>query len=299
MVDATAYVSEWAEAVEESLDELLPAEDEEPSTIHRAMRYSALGGGKRLRGVLAVTACRAAGGDEVAALPLAAAIEMIHAYSLVHDDLPAMDDDDMRRGKPTNHKVFGEGMAILAGDALLTQAFLVLARLPELISVSAETTVHVIREISEAAGTVGLIGGQVADLEAEGRANVAVEELQSIHARKTGALFRASVRTGALLAGAPLETLQALTTYADAFGLAFQIADDILDVTGDAEVLGKQTGRDSQQAKATYPALVGLEQARQMAAEAAVDARAAVAALPSPARDVLEYLADFAVRRDR
>lgn len=298
-VDATAYVSEWAEAVEESLDELLPAEDEEPSTIHRAMRYSALGGGKRLRGVLAVTACRAAGGDEVAALPLAAAIEMIHAYSLVHDDLPAMDDDDMRRGKPTNHKVFGEGMAILAGDALLTQAFLVLARLPELISVSAETTVHVIREISEAAGTVGLIGGQVADLEAEGRANVAVEELQSIHARKTGALFRASVRTGALLAGAPLETLQALTTYADAFGLAFQIADDILDVTGDAEVLGKQTGRDSQQAKATYPALVGLEQARQMAAEAAVDARAAVAALPSPARDVLEYLADFAVRRDR
>lgn len=299
MVDATAYVSEWAEAVEESLDELLPAEDEEPSTIHRAMRYSALGGGKRLRGVLAVTACRAAGGDEVAALPLAAAIEMIHAYSLVHDDLPAMDDDDMRRGKPTNHKVFGEGMAILAGDALLTQAFLVLARLPELISVSAETTVHVIREISEAAGTVGLIGGQVADLEAEGRANVTVEELQSIHARKTGALFRASVRTGALLAGAPLETLQALTTYADAFGLAFQIADDILDVTGDAEVLGKQTGRDSQQAKATYPALVGLEQARQMAAEAAVDARAAVAALPSPARDVLEYLADFAVRRDR
>lgn len=299
MVDATAYVSEWAEAVEESLDELLPAEDEEPSTIHRAMRYSALGGGKRLRGVLAVTACRAAGGDEVAALPLAAAIEMIHAYSLVHDDLPAMDDDDMRRGKPTNHKVFGEGMAILAGDALLTQAFLVLARLPELISVSAETTVHVIREISEAAGTVGLIGGQVADLEAEGRANVAVEELQSIHARKTGALFRASVRTGALLAGAPLETLQALTTYADAFGLAFQIADDILDVTGDAELLGKQTGRDSQQAKATYPALVGLEQARQMAAEAAVDARAAVAALPSPARDVLEYLADFAVRRDR
>lgn len=298
-VDATAYVSEWAEAVEESLDELLPAEDEEPSTIHRAMRYSALGGGKRLRGVLAVTACRAAGGDEVAALPLAAAIEMIHAYSLVHDDLPAMDDDDMRRGKPTNHKVFGEGMAILAGDALLTQAFLVLARLPELISVSAETTVHVIREISEAAGTVGLIGGQVADLEAEGRANVAVEELQSIHARKTGALFRASVRTGALLAGASLETLQALTTYADAFGLAFQIADDILDVTGDAEVLGKQTGRDSQQAKATYPALVGLEQARQMAAEAAVDARAAVAALPSPARDVLEYLADFAVRRDR
>ena len=160
------------------------------------MRYSALGGGKRLRGVLAVTACRAAGGDEVAALPLAAAIEMIHAYSLVHDDLPAMDDDDMRRGKPTNHKVFGEGMAILAGDALLTQAFLVLARLPELISVSAETTVHVIREISEAAGTVGLIGGQVADLEAEGRANVAVEELQSIHPRKTGALFRASVRSG-------------------------------------------------------------------------------------------------------
>lgn len=298
-VDPMAYLSEWADAVEASLDDLLPGEKEAPATIHRSMRYSALGGGKRLRGVLAVTACRAAGADEVAALPLAAAVEMIHAYSLVHDDLPAMDDDDLRRGKPTNHKVFGEGIAILAGDALLTRAFWVLGRLPDLISVSAETALHVIREISEAAGTLGLIGGQVADLEAEGRADVTVDELQSIHVRKTGALFRACVRSGALIAGAPLDTLQSLTAYADAFGLAFQIADDILDITGDAALLGKQTGRDTDQAKATYPALVGLETARTMAEQAAADARAAVAGLPSPARDVLEHLADFAVRRDR
>src|SRR5690554_1100045 len=167
--DAMAYVAEQARAVEKAMDELLPPEQDAPATIHRAMRYSALGGGKRLRGVLVVTACRAAGGSERTALPLAAALEMLHAYSLVHDDLPAMDDDDLRRGKPTAHKVFGEGMAVLAGDALLTRAFWVIGRLPALVGVSAEKTLAIVEEVTDAAGTMGLIGGQVADLEAAGR----------------------------------------------------------------------------------------------------------------------------------
>lgn len=298
-INAASYVAEWAAAVEQELDKLLPGEAEGPATIHRSMRYSALGGGKRLRAVLAVAACRAAGADEKTALPLAAAIEMIHAYSLVHDDLPAMDDDDLRRGKPTNHKVFGEGIAILAGDALLTRAFWVLGRLPELVGATDEQTLAIIREISEAAGTSGLIGGQVADLEAEGRREVTVDELRSIHMRKTGALFRASLRTGALLANASADVLQTVTAYADAFGLAFQIADDILDVTGDESTLGKKTGRDSDQEKATYPALLGLEAARELAVKAADDARRAAEKLPAPASDVLMYLAAYAVERDR
>lgn len=299
LTDPKEYVAYWAEAVEAELDKLLPSETQDPPTIHRSMRYSALGGGKRLRAVLTVAACRAGGSDERKALPLAAALEMIHAYSLVHDDLPAMDNDDMRRGKPTNHKVFGEGIAILAGDALLTHAFWVLGRLPELAGVTDRQALAVIREVTDAAGTLGLIGGQVADLEAEGRHDVTVEELRRIHVRKTGALFRACVRSGALLADAPADVLASLTAYADAFGLAFQIADDLLDVVGDAQRLGKQTGRDEAQAKATYPKLLGVDAARRMAREAAAAARQAVAALPSPARDVLQYLADFAVERDR
>lgn len=298
-VDPMRYVTDWARAVERALAELLPADDVKPAVIHRAMWYSALGGGKRLRGVLAVTACRAAGGIETKALPLAAALEMVHAYSLVHDDLPAMDDDDLRRGKPTNHKVFGEGMAILAGDALLTRAFWVLGRLPALSGVAPEKTLSVIQELTEAAGTMGLIGGQVADLQAEGRDDVTLDELRSIHLRKTGALFRASVRCGALLADATPDVLHALTAYADAFGLAFQIADDILDVTGDERTLGKHTGRDSVQEKATYPALVGLEAAQTMADEAVDDACRSAASLPPPAREVLEYLARFAISRNR
>lgn len=294
-----AYVAEQARAVEKAMDELLPPEQDAPATIHRAMRYSALGGGKRLRGVLVVTACRAAGGSERTALPLAAALEMLHAYSLVHDDLPAMDDDDLRRGKPTAHKVFGEGMAVLAGDALLTRAFWVIGRLPALVGVSAEKTLAIVEEVTDAAGTMGLIGGQVADLEAEGRTDVTVEELRSIHLRKTGALFRACLRCGALLGDPTPDVLTSLTAYADAFGLAFQIADDILDVVGDERSLGKHTGRDTDQEKATYPALMGLDAARRMAWQAAEDACAAVARLPSPARDVLEGLARFAVRRDR
>ncbi len=247
---------------------------------------------------VAVTACRAAGGDEKKALPLAAAIEMIHAYSLVHDDLPAMDDDDLRRGKPTNHKVFGEGIAILAGDALLTRAFWVLGRLPELVGATASKRWPSFRSYRSGRDhgldrwtSSGFGGGRPRE--------VTVDELRSIHMRKTGALFSASLRSGALLANASADVLQTVTAYADAFGLAFQIADDILDVTGDESTLGKQTGRDSDQEKATYPRCSASKRPTSMAVKAADDARRAAEKLPAPASDVLVYLAAFAVERDR
>ncbi|HEY8416563.1 MAG TPA: farnesyl diphosphate synthase [Limnochordales bacterium] len=293
------YLAHWAARVEETLDQLLPAEDVPPPVIHRSMRYSALGGGKRLRGVLAVTACRAAGGEPERALPLAAALEMVHAYSLIHDDLPCMDDDDLRRGKPTNHKVFGEAIAVLAGDALLTHAFWVLARLPQLSGAAPATALAVIDEVATAAGTLGLVGGQVADLEAEGRAReISGEELRAIHARKTGALFRASVRGGAILGGASDAVLAALTRYAEELGLAFQITDDILDVVGDTAAMGKAAGRDQERDKATYPAVFGLERARAMAAAAIERACAALEPLGDDGA-VLAALVQWLGVRDR
>lgn len=293
-----AYMRDTAGQVDAAIDELLPAAVTRPAVIHEAMRYSVLGGGKRLRGILTVTACVAAGGRVADALPVAASIEMIHAYSLVHDDLPAMDDDDLRRGKPTTHIAFGEGMAVLAGDALLTHAFWALARLPRFADIDPDTALAVLREVTDAAGTAGLIGGQVADLAAEGRAEaVSLAELQSIHRRKTGALFRAAVRCGGLVARATDDVLAKLTTYAKALGLAFQIADDILDVVGDEASLGKRVGSDTARDKATYPALVGLERARAMADVAVTQACDAVHTL-GPAADTLQRLARFAARRD-
>ncbi|MBO8142854.1 MAG: polyprenyl synthetase family protein [Firmicutes bacterium] len=298
-MNITEYIRQWADRIEATMAKLLPGEDVEPPVIHRAMRYSSLGGGKRLRGILAVSACRAAGGREETALPLAAALEMIHAYSLVHDDLPCMDDDDMRRGKPANHKVFGEAMAVLAGDALLTRGFWVLGRLPELTGVAGETALAILREVSEAAGTSGLIGGQVLDVEAEGRAAIlAVEHLEGIHRRKTGALFRASVLSGALLGGAPAEKLQPFAAYAEALGLLFQIVDDILDVVGDARAMGKGVGRDRRRDKATYPALLGLDGAQEMARREAERALEAARELGAQG-DVLGALVEYVHRRDR
>lgn len=292
------YLSLWAERIDGALTELLPAETEKPSVIHQSMRYSALGGGKRLRGVLALTACDAVGGEPTRALPLAAALEMIHTYSLVHDDLPALDNDTLRRGKPTNHIRFGEAIAILAGDALLTHAFIVMSRLSELTDVTAEVVLAIIREVADASGTAGLIGGQVADLQAEGaQSPLSAEQLRWIHARKTGALFRTSVRAGAILGGADEAALAALTRYAEALGLAFQIADDVLDVAGDQKTLGKRVGSDEERGKTTYPTLFGVERSRQMAAEAAASAQAALAPFGEKAK-MLHLLADFAVERD-
>jgi geranylgeranyl diphosphate synthase type II len=252
-----------AEAINNALDSYLPPEHSDPAIIHRAMRYSVFAGGKRLRGALTLAAAEAVGQPPAPLLPAAAAMEMIHTYSLIHDDLPAMDDDDLRRGKPTCHKIFGEGLAILAGDALLTLAFGTLGRL-RYAGFDAELVTRVVGEIAAAAGTDGLIGGQVVDLESGGQA-IGPDQLEYIHLHKTAALFCACLRAGGILAGAADLDLQALTGYGLSFGLAFQITDDILDLTGDEALLGKPLNSDLANRKATYPAMYGLEQARTIA----------------------------------
>lgn len=228
-----------------------------------SMKYSLTAGGKRLRPVLLMAAADAVGANGNEFMQVACAIEMIHTYSLIHDDLPAMDNDDYRRGKLTNHKVYGEAMAILAGDALLTQAFEVMLRQP---GVPAEVLVQVVREMSIAAGPNGMVGGQVIDMLSEGK-RISMNELRKMHTGKTGALFRAAIRSGAIMAGANEKQLQALTVYADCFGLAFQITDDILDVVGDEAIIGKPVGSDERNEKSTYVTLTSLEEARQLAAD--------------------------------
>lgn len=265
------FKAEWkkrADLVEEGLLRELkqvPAYDE---TLEKAMEYSLMAGGKRLRPVLLMAAADAVGKDGAAFLTTGCAIEMIHTYSLIHDDLPAMDNDDYRRGKPTNHKVFGDGIAVLAGDALLTLAFEVMLRQE---GAAPETLVTVVSEMSRAAGPYGMVGGQVLDLEGEGR-RLDLAALRKIHMGKTGALFCAAIRSGAILAGAKEEELAALTLYAERFGLAFQITDDILDVTGDEAAIGKPVGSDVRNEKATYVTLTSLEEAKKLAEDAVDEA---------------------------
>ena len=269
------FKAEWkkrADLVEEGLLRELkkvPAYDE---TLEKAMEYSLMAGGKRLRPVLLMAAADAVGKDGAAFLTTGCAIEMIHTYSLIHDDLPAMDNDDYRRGKPTNHKVFGDGIAVLAGDALLTLAFEVMLRQE---GAAPETLVTVVSEMSRAAGSYGMVGGQVLDLEGEGR-RLDLAALRKIHMGKTGALFCAAIRSGAILAGAKEEELAALTLYAERFGLAFQITDDILDVTGDEAAIGKPVGSDVRNEKATYVTLTSLEEAKKLAEDAVDEAVAAL-----------------------
>ena len=269
------FKAEWkkrADLVEEGLLRELkkvPAYDE---TLEKAMEYSLMAGGKRLRPVLLMAAADAVGKDGAAFLTTGCAIEMIHTYSLIHDDLPAMDNDDYRRGKPTNHRVFGDGIAVLAGDALLTLAFEVMLRQE---STAPETLVAVISEMSRAAGPYGMVGGQALDLEGEGR-RLDLAALRKIHMGKTGALFCAAIRSGAILAGAKEEELAALTLYAERFGLAFQITDDILDVTGDEAAIGKPVGSDVRNEKATYVTLTSLEEAKKLAEDAVDEAVAAL-----------------------
>lgn len=269
------FKAEWkkrADLVEEGLRRELkkvPAYDE---TLEKAMEYSLMAGGKRLRPVLLMAAADAVGKDGAAFLTTGCAIEMIHTYSLIHDDLPAMDNDDYRRGKPTNHKVFGDGIAVLAGDALLTLAFEVMLRQE---GAAPETLVTVVSEMSRAAGPYGMVGGQVLDLEGEGR-RLDLAALRKIHMGKTGALFCAAIRSGAILAGAKEEELAALTLYAERFGLAFQITDDILDVTGDEAAIGKPVGSDVRNEKATYVTLTSLEEAKKLAEDAVNEAVAAL-----------------------
>ena len=276
---ARAALEELRHAVEESLERTLPAEGEWPATIHRACRYSLMAGGKRIRPVLVLAAGEAVGGARDELMPLACAAEMIHTYSLIHDDLPAMDNDDLRRGKPTSHKVFGEAIAILAGDALLTRAFHLLAEVPDgWDDARVRRRLAASAVLGEACGTRGLIGGQVMDLESENRA-IGAGDLECLHRAKTGALLSACVRGGAILGGATPEELSALAGYASAIGLAFQVVDDVLDATEESASLGKTAGKDAAAHKATYVSVHGLERARAMAAGLREQALSALAPL--------------------
>jgi len=283
------FLRETTLRVEEALDRVLPPEDREPRVIHQAMRYSVLAGGKRLRPALVLLGARAGGGDEAAAIPLACAVEMIHTYSLIHDDLPSMDDDDFRRGRPSSHKVFGEANAILAGDALHTLAFQTLASYPDRAKVA-----DLVAVAARACGTEGMVGGQAADLENEGRPPDAAV-VEEIHRRKTAALIAASVRLGAIGAGADAGVLERLAVYGELLGVAFQIVDDVLDEEGLAADLGKTPGKDRRRGKMTYPAAAGMDGARRRARALADRARERVAGLRGG--DLLAALADRVVER--
>lgn len=273
-----SFKQEYKQLVDERLRQLLPNSSVYPEVIHEAMAYSVFAGGKRFRPVLCLCACEAVGGTLETALDAACALEMVHTYSLIHDDLPGMDDDDYRRGKLTNHKVFGEGIAILAGDALLTQAFEVLAD-GALLQGDPQKAALAVKELAHASGTLGMVGGQVADIISEGK-QPTQELLEYIHHHKTAALIIASVKLGGIFAGADRLQLTQLESYGRHLGLAYQITDDILDITGDAAKIGKPVGSDIKNNKATFPALFGLEQSRQMAVKAVDAAIKALKELP-------------------
>ena len=292
-MELKAYLKERQALVDAALNNYLPGEDMLPASLHQAMRYAVMAGGKRVRPILMMAACDAVGGDSMRVMPAACAMEMIHTYSLIHDDLPAMDDDDFRRGRPTCHKVYGEALAILAGDALLTEAFILMSRLGEQ-SVAPETICQVVHTIARCAGSKGMVGGQVVDMDSEGK-TIDLATLEYIHTHKTGALILASVQSGALIGGASPAEQEALTRYAQAIGLAFQVADDILDIVGDQQLLGKDVGSDEARGKATYPALLGLEGARQRARElrdVALKALDGFDEKAEPLRQIAHYIVD-------
>ncbi len=255
------YLKDRKALVDAALDEAMPGEANYPPVIFQAVRYSLLAGGKRLRPILCLAAAEAAGGDYRAVLPVACALEMIHTYSLIHDDLPAMDDDDLRRGRPTSHKVFGEAVAILAGDALLTEAFAQMSAADRMPRIPPDRILRAVHDIARAAGFWGMVGGQVMDIQSE-TAAADEETLLYIHTRKTGAMIGASVRAGAILVGAQTGEIEALAAYGRHVGLAFQIADDILNVEGDRMALGKGTGSDAVRGKLTFPQLMGIDASR-------------------------------------
>jgi geranylgeranyl diphosphate synthase type II len=288
-MDLKSYLATRAAEVDAALDAFLPKAKEKPATIHGAMRYSVFAGGKRLRPILCLAAAEACGGDPENALPPACAVEVLHTYSLVHDDLPCMDDDDLRRGRPTCHKVYGEGMAVLTGDALLTEAFLMVAQTRPAKRYPAAAYVA---ELALAGSSTKLIGGQVMDLEGEGK-TLTKAQLVKIHEAKTAALLTTSIRLGAMTANATEKQLEGLTVFGRALGLAFQVIDDILDVTQSTEVLGKTAGKDAAVEKATYPAILGLEKSRKEAAKLTQEAMDALAPFKGKAqrlREIAEYL---------
>jgi geranylgeranyl diphosphate synthase type II len=292
-MDFSRYWSARQKKVDAALDRFLPSARTKPKTIHEAMRYSIFAGGKRLRPVICLATAEVISGRNDDALPLACAVECIHTYSLIHDDLPAMDNDDFRRGKPTSHKVYGEGIAILAGDALLTIAFEIAASCRAWPRYS---HADVIKEVALAAGSQRLVAGQVADLEGEGR-KITPGELRYIHANKTAALIASSIRLGAMSANATPKQLAHLTDFGETLGLAFQVIDDILDVTQTTEKLGKSAGKDITAQKATYPALLGLDKARKEADRLTARARAALKPFGKSAAP-LEAIADYLLKRE-
>ncbi|HXG25142.1 MAG TPA: farnesyl diphosphate synthase [Chthonomonadales bacterium] len=288
------YLKEHRVLVEEALDRFLPPVDREPRRVHEAIRYSVLAPGKRLRPILVLASAESVGGDPQTVLPTACALECIHVFSLIHDDLPCMDNDDYRRGRLTSHKVYGEAIAMLAGDALLALAFELIAE--NAATVAPERVVQVLKLLSHASGTGGMVGGQVVDIESEGR-EIDPETLHYIHTHKTGALLTASVLVGAILCGASKEQQDALRRYGESIGLAFQIADDILDVVGDQARIGKPVGSDQKQDKATYPKLFGLAESRRRAHAEVAHALEALAGFGPPA-EPLRGIARYIVERD-
>ena len=290
MTDIKAYLNEKRELIDSYLKTYFTAASS-PSVLHEAMKYSLFAGGKRVRPILALASYEACGGDAKKIIPQAAALELIHTYSLIHDDLPAMDNDDLRRGKPTNHKMFGEAMAILAGDALLTEAFFMMTQAD--IKIKPSILLKALREVTLAAGHNGMVGGQAQDIISED-AEPDSETLEFIHLHKTAALIKSSVRIGPILAGSRKKVLEALTKYGENAGLAFQIIDDVLDVEGSAEELGKPVGSDSRKKKMTYPSLYGIEGARKKANELisiAIDAIGIFSSEADPLREIAGYLA--------
>lgn len=291
-LDIRQYLERKREEVDGYLQSVIPSAETMPTTLHESMRYSLFAGGKRVRPILAIAAAEAVGKASDSVLPVAASLELIHTYSLIHDDLPAMDNDDFRRGKPTNHKVYGEAMAILAGDALLTMAFELCAGAPSEEGIEASRQVQLIRELAVGAGHVGMVGGQVLDIQAENQ-DIDLATLQSIHKHKTGMLIRAAVRMGAIAGGATANQLNDLTVYAENIGLAFQIADDVLNVTGTREELGKNPNTDAQRGKKTYPTFYGVEGAKQLAEDCVNRANSRLesfGAKADPLRELARYI---------
>lgn len=291
--DLSRFLEKSTDEVNRALNRYLPPERTRPATMHKAMRYSLFAGGKRMRPALCLAAAEACGGKRTEAMPLACAVECIHTYSLIHDDLPSMDNDDFRRGKPTNHKIYGEGIAVLAGDALLTQAFEIAAQCRSWPRYSHQ---KVMLELAHASGSLQLIAGQVADLEGEGK-KISVSDLRYIHERKTSALLCCSARLGGMSANCTPTQLTALTDFGYNVGLAFQVIDDILDVTQSSEKLGKTAGKDTAAEKATYPAIVGIKKSKQIAQRLTNKAFAALKPFKGKAV-ALEGLADFLLNRD-
>ena len=294
-MDIKTYLSRKREIVDEALERYFPKSMESQSTLHKAIRYSLFAGGKRIRPILSIAAFEAVGAKGEGILPFACGLEMIHTYSLIHDDLPAIDNDDYRRGRLTVHKVFGEAIAVLAGDGLLTEAFQLMTH-PASLSGSDGLILELVNEVARAAGLAGMVIGQVVDIESEGK-EIDLPTLEYLHTHKTGKMILAAIRVGAKLGGAKGDTLQALTAYGERIGLAFQIADDILNVEGNPDVLGKNTGTDAERRKATYPGVLGLQESKCRGAELVEGAVEALSRF-GPEADPLREIARFVVARE-